>query len=305
MAALPVVIHAQGGHMREMPSFTGPNLTGTTQINFLNPVGRRLLRVVRTEELTPEFRRIWLGGEDLAGGFPFLHFSSTDHVKLFFPNPETGELAFPRITAAGWEYDEGAGESFYRDYTVRVWDAEAHELAIDFVIHEHGIAGRWAKDAQVGDEIGVLGPRGNVLLPENYARYVAIGDETALPAVARIIEEAPEESRVTALIEVASDAEVQDLEGPSHAKVIWVRRDSAPICDGHDSALETALRQIELSADESVFVFAAGEAGKMKPIRRYLRRELGFDKDRVDVDGYWMRGIENLDHHDDVLGEDD
>ena len=49
----------------------------------------------------------------------------------------------------------------------------------------------------------------------------------------------------------------------------------------------------------------AGEANALKPIRRYLRRELGLSKDQVEVDGYWKKGDANLDHHPGELAEED
>lgn len=283
--------------MSTPPSFTGPNRTGETQINFLSAIGRRILQVARVEDITPRYRRVVLTGDDLDSGFPFVPFAPSDHVKLFFPNPDTGELVVPTIAAKGWHYPEGAGEPIFRDYTVRAFDAAARELTIDFVVHDHGISGVWAREARPGQELGVLGPRGNIIFPEDYPRYVAAGDETALPAIARLVEEAPAQARVTALIEVADTGEEQPISGPSSFDIQWVHRDSAPVGDGHLSALETALRAIDIDPSEQVFVFAAGEANAMKPIRRYLRRELGLPKQQVDVDGYWKKGTANLDHH--------
>ena len=98
-------------------------------------------------------------GDDLAEGFPWVVFAPADHVKLFFPHPGTGDLVFPTITEKGWTFPEDSGDPLYRDYTVRAYDAEAHELTIDFVVHDHGVAGVWARDAQPGAELGVLGPR--------------------------------------------------------------------------------------------------------------------------------------------------
>lgn len=289
---------------RQRPTFTGPNRTGTTQVNFIDPIGRRILEVARVDGITPRYRRITLTGDDLAGGFPFVHFAVTDHVKLFFPHPESGDLVMPTIGAHGWAFAEGAGEPIYRDYTVRAFDAEQGELTIDFVVHDHGVAGVWARDAAVGDRIGVLGPRGNVLMPEDIDHYFIAGDETALPALARFIEEAPADSRVTAIIEVADSGEVQSLHGEAAITLHWVHRDSFPVGEGHGSALETAVRGVAVDTNERVFAFAAGEATMLKPIRRYLRRELGLAKERVDIDGYWKRGTANLDHHNNELSDD-
>lgn len=287
------------------PTFTGPNRTGEIRVNFVRSVGRRILHVTRIEDVNARYRRIVLAGDDLASGFPFAYFAPSDHVKLFFPNPDTGELVVPVIGEKGWEYPEGSGDPIFRDYTVRAWDPERRELTIDFVVHEHGIAGVWARDARVGQRLGVLGPRGNVLFPEDYDRYLAAGDETALPAVARLVEEAPVGARVTAIVEVDGPADEQVLSGAATIDVQWVHRPSAPVGEGHGSALETAVRGAGINPDERVFVFAAGEANALKPIRRYLRRELGLPKEQVDVDGYWKKGIANLDHHSGELTDDD
>src|SRR5690606_18132142 len=117
-----------------------------------------------------------------------------------------------------------------------------------------------------GDELGALGPRGNVLFPEDYDRYIAAGDETALPAIARLVEEAPAGARVTAIVEIADDGERQPLHGDAELDVRWVPRDTAPVGEGHLSALETAVRALGIDPDERAFVFAAGEATALVPI---------------------------------------
>lgn len=281
-----------------------PNTTGQVQINLIETVGRRIARVTNVEKLNPRYHRITLGGTDLNDGFPFVRFAPSDHVKLIFPNPETGKVALPTRTASGWQTPDGS-EPIFRDYTVRSWNPAGRELVIDFVVHEHGIAGRWARDAQPGQELGVLGPRGNILFPGDYPRYIAAGDETAIPAISRLAEEAPAAARVTAIVEVEGPADEQLITGDADVDVRWVHRSTTPPGDGHLSALETAIRGLEIAPDERVFVFVAGETTALKPIRRYLRRELGLPKEQVDVDGYWKKGVVNLDHHNTELHDED
>ncbi|WBU37591.1 siderophore-interacting protein [Homoserinibacter sp. YIM 151385] len=290
---------------RELPTFTGPNRTGELQLHFVEPLERRDLRVIRVEDVTPRYRRVVLGGEDLERGYPLPAFAPGDHVKAYFPDPATGRITAYRRTGEedDWEID-GEGEPIRRDYTPRAWDPEARELTLDFVLHDHGIAGRWARDARPGDPLVVIGPRANWLLPEDYASYLALGDETALPAISRILEEAPEGSRVTALIEVEDAAEEQDLGARPGDVVHWVHRAGGRVAAGDQSRLETALRALELPDRAQLFVFAAGEAGAMAPIRRHLRRELGIPKRQISVDGYWKRGIADFDHHEDESGDD-
>src|SRR5699024_7509318 len=105
-------------------------------------------------------------------------------------------------------------------------------------------------------------------------------------------------SHVTAVIEVADDREEQYLISADGVELDlrWVHRSTATIEEGHLSALETAVRQVELPDNlDDLYVFAAGEAGAMKPIRRYLRRDLGLPKEQMAVDGYWKRGVADHD----------
>lgn len=288
-------------NVRTLRKFVGPNRTGKQQLSFLDRVVRRDLRVQRVEQITPRMRRIVLAGEDLTDGFPFRRFACNDHVKVYFPDPATGHIAAYRETAdGGWEPDTPDTAVLRRDYTPRAWDPEAGELALDFVVHDHGVAGVWARDAEAGDALVVMGPRANWLLPEDYRHYLAVGDETALPAISRVLEEAPAGTVVTAVVEVADAGEEQELTPAEDvvADLRWVHRDTAGVGTGHLSALETAVRAVPLPEDlTSLFVFAAGETGAMKPIRRYLRREVGLEKDQVAVDGYWKRGVADHDHH--------
>lgn len=290
---------------RERPTLTGPNRTGELQLHFHDKIVRRDLSVVRVEDVTPRYRRVVLTGDVLADGFPFARFAPLDHVRAFFPHPDSGELvAYREVSDEEWEVD-GPGDPIHRDYTVRAWDPDARELSFEFALHEHGIAARWARNAQPGDRLVVNGPSAHWFLPENYDHYLVAGDETALPAISRIVEEAPAGSRVTAIVEVEDAADEHPLTGEADLDLEWVHRATAPVGAGHLGPLETAIRRRGLPADiGSVFVVIAGEANALKTIRRYFRQELGLDKRQLVVDGYWKRGVTSFDHHDVDFNED-
>lgn len=249
-------------------------------------IGIRRLRVVRVEDITPRLRRIVLTGEDL-GGFPFREFAPSDKVKLLFPEPSTGMLPLPESTAKGLRWP-GGRKPETRSYTVRGFDPEKGELLIEFVLHDHGLAGSWALRAAAGDELGVLGPKGAREFPAA-AHYVALGDETALPAISRLIEEAPAESRVSAVIEVADAAEEQQLASRTGAdvQVRWMHRDSTPLPDGCLSLLEPAVDGLDLGDPEELFVFAAGESHAMKALRGRIAERVRLNKHQLDIHGYW------------------
>jgi NADPH-dependent ferric siderophore reductase len=226
----------------------------------------RELRVVRAERLTSTMTRVTVGGEALDG------FSATgpeDHVKLVFPAPP--------------------GQRILRDYTPAVFDEAARELSLDFVVHgDDGPATRFASTARPGDPIVVAGPRGSRMPPQGARKYVLIADEAALPALSRWIEAVRWDAEVLAFVQ--SDAQdVLDYPIPTGDRVAVTR-----IGTGADAAL-AALEGPGI--DDTTYVWAAGEATGLIPVRRLLRRERGLGKDRAKVDGYWKRGVAGMDHH--------
>jgi NADPH-dependent ferric siderophore reductase len=52
-----------------------------------------------------------------------------------------------------------------------------------------------------------------------------------------------------------------------------------------------------VGTDAGTFVFAAGEASALVPLRRHLRTALGLAPEQVAISGYWRRGTAGFDHH--------
>ncbi|WP_210508799.1 siderophore-interacting protein [Naasia sp. SYSU D00057] len=225
----------------------------------------RELRVVRRERLTSSLTRITVGGDQLAG---FSALGPEDHVKLFFPSPN--------------------GERISRDYTPAAFDADALELSLDFVLHgDDGPASRFASGALAGDPLVVAGPRGSRMPPSGAKSYVLLADEAALPALGRWVAAVGVEAQVTAFVQ-SDHADVLD-----YPLAYGNRVTVTAIPTGADAAL-AALEGP--SIDAATYVWAAGEAAALIPVRRALRAG-GLAKDRAKVDGYWRKGVAGLDHH--------
>jgi NADPH-dependent ferric siderophore reductase len=235
-------------------------------------VRMRILNVVKVTTLTPHMRRITVQGPELEG-FPSA--SPDDHVKLFFPT-STGEFNLPTMTADGPKYPEGKEHSPARDYTPRAFRPDLLELDLDFVIHGDGPASTWAERAKVGDKLGVGGPRGSMIVPSDYDHYVLVGDETALPAIGRWLEEMPEETAVTILAEVASPAEKQALA----RDVRWFIRGETP-------SMDDALARLSMPEGDT-FWWVATESKRARELRSLLVETRGIDKDGVKATGYWQ-----------------
>lgn len=251
----------------------------------------RTLTVSRVTRIGASFVRITLTGDSLD---TFTSTGPADHVKVFFADPATGELSIPTVTPEGIRRPEN-GVVVTRDYTPRAFrpataDTPA-ELDIDFVLHgSDAPASSWAETAAVGDSLTVGGPRGSRPAPTGMTRVVLGADETSLPAVARWIALLPESVEIFAFVELSHDSDAVYLspDDVNRAHVIWLPQGEA--------ALERAIRNLG-PIDEDTFVWVAGEAGALVPIRRYLRRELGLPANQVKVDGYWKLGEAGRDHH--------
>ena len=213
---------------------------------------RRRLVVRRVEQLSPGMRRITLGGDDLEG---FVSASFDDHVKLLF--------------------DSGAA----RDYTPRRHDAAAGELQIDFALHGDGPAATWAQQARAGDALRVGGPRGSFIIPTDFDWHLLAGDDTALPAIARRLEELPAGSRAIVRLAVAP-ADRRPLATQAALDLQWL--DDA-------AQLPQALRELALPPGEG-YAWCAGEAGVMAAARRVLVQELGHPAHAIRAAAYWKRG---------------
>ncbi|GAA2013162.1 siderophore-interacting protein [Microbacterium ulmi] len=253
-----------------------------------HPLYSRTLVVRETAELSPTMRRVLFDLPAEIPLIPVLSLAPADHVKLVFPDEDGGALRLPTVVEDRLVRPDGP-PPVVRDYTVRAVDETTRVLTLDFVTHAHGPAGRWASRAVAGDVLGCLGPRGSFVFPGDYDRYLLGADETALPALARWLEEAPRTARVDAVVEVPDAASEQSLPRHPGAFVRWAHRDRG-------ETLVSALAALDEGGDET-FVWVAGEATQLVGLRRMLVRERGADKGRVDIDGYWKSGVAGLDHH--------
>ncbi|PVZ55853.1 NADPH-dependent ferric siderophore reductase [Pseudomonas sp. B1(2018)] len=241
----------------------------------MHEIKRRRLEVLRVVELTPRMRRITLGGPELAG---FVSLGTDDHVKLLFPqNAEQSAALETLVLGAG--KDNGPLPEM-RDYTPRRYDLNTLELDIDFVLHGDGPASTWAEQAKPGQFLHIGGPRGSMIVPDMFDSYLLIGDETALPAIARRLESLAANRRALVIVEVENGKEQQVLESAAEVNVIWVLREG-----GKDNLL-TTVRQIQVPAG-SLYAWVATESKVSRQIRRVLLDEHGLDEQFVKAVGYW------------------
>ncbi|MDE1181616.1 siderophore-interacting protein [Paraburkholderia sp.] len=248
-----------------------------------HPLKFRLLQVARVEPLTPHLLRITFTGEDLQD---FVSASFDDHVKVFFPEPGQDKPTLPTAGPDGPVFAEGK-RPVARDFTPRRYDRDTRELDIEFAMHEAGPAATWAAQAKVGQFLGVGGPRGSMVIPTGFDWHLLIGDETALPAIARRLDELPAGARVLAVIEVADESAKMEFDTQANLHAVWCYRSGVDAERG--AAMLQAVRETELPEGDG-YVWAAGESSTIKAVRQHLAGERGIDKSRIRAASYWKQG---------------
>lgn len=231
-------------------------------------VRRRTLTVAAIEPLGHHMRRLTFTGDEL---HDFVSASPDDHIKLFFT--------------------DASGETVMRDFTPRRFDTAARTLTIDFAIHPAGPATQWAAAAKVGDRLDIGGPRGSAVVPDDFDWYLLIGDESALPAIGRRVEELRAGVPVTTLALVGGVEDEQVFTSKAKWTGHWVHRE-APENEGKDDAelLLEALEGLTLPQGEG-FVWIAAETGIARSLRGYLLNETTQPREWIKAAGYWTRGL--------------
>lgn len=222
---------------------------------------RRDVRVRHVRPLGPGLLAVTFGGPALAS---FVSHSFDDHVKFIFT--------------------EADGQEHRRDYTPRHFDTVRQELTLVFALHEGGAASAWAQRARAGDAAVIGGPRGSIVIADDLPWYLLAGDATALPAIARRLDELPAGTPTTVLLHTPHEQDQQALPQRPGLNLRWLPSGEA-LCD--------AMRTVDLPAGDG-FVWCAGEAACMARLRDILLNERGRPRSHVKVSAYWKPGASDF-----------
>lgn len=253
----------------------------------MRPAGRQrgvrtYVEVVKAWYVTPKMRRIVFGA---VGGGPLETASEfTDaYVKMILPLPGS-EIAEPFDLDEVKETYPPEQWPVKRTYSLR--EIKDGYVTIDFVIHgDAGVAGPWAKAAQVGQRTQFSGPGGAYRPQPDAPWHLLVGDESALPAIGAALEAIPADVPVVAFVEVPDADERQDL--PHNVQ--WFYR---PATGQVGEQLVQAVQDLEFLPGTPQ-VFAHGEAGFIRHLRRHLRNDRQIPRELLSISGYWRDGMDD------------
>jgi NADPH-dependent ferric siderophore reductase len=242
--------------------------------------------VARTT-LSSQMMRVTLRSDGFGDAWPIEQ--PGEIITLLFVAP--GEPIV--LPTRGWSFPAGAPTQPWRNYTVRRHHPERGEIDVDVVLHEPpGPACTWAVNAPLGADVGYAGPRVDFAPREDADWLLLCGDESALPAIAAILEDGPPHRNVVAIVEIHDATAQVPVEVPPAARLHWVSRDSAPAAT--TSHLAEALRTLNLP-DGTGQAWGAAESRIARDLRTILRDERSMPRTHARARGYWLRSGDWLD----------
>lgn len=214
--------------------------------------------------LSPNMQRVILGGEGLAD---FPEGFEGGYIKLILPD----DSPKPQV----------------RSYTIRNFDPETCELAIDMVAHgDLGPAARWASQTNAGVTVDIQGPGACQPINVDADWFLLAGDMSALPAISVNIERLPKDAKGHLVLEIISDEDRIPLDVPAGMEVHWV-------VNPEPEALNTVLEDTVMALpwlEGQVSIWVAGEFSASRALRQYFRHDRAVDKEFKYVSCYWKIG---------------
>ena len=240
-----------------------------------------VLTVTAVTQVTPAVRRVTLRAPAdvvLATG---------PTISLLVPRVGDRTPHWPQVARDGRiVWPQGSHGVSMRRYTARRQDPAAGEVDVDFVLHGDGPAASWAAAAVPGDVLGVASaaPLGDA--PAGW--LLLVGDETALPAIGRILASAAPGTRGLALVEVAGPEEEQPVPAPPGVEVRWLHRAGGE--PGAGTLLVDAVTALPRPPGDDVFAWVGAESAAVRAVRTHLRDRWGLRRGQHHAIGYWRRG---------------
>ena len=235
-------------------------------------------------QLSPDLVRLSLNAPAFVG--KDLEF--TDHyLKLLFV-PEGADYSWPFNVEQIREQQPRDKQPVTRTYTLINLDSTTGDFDVDFVTHgDAGLAGPWARVAEVGEKIGFFGPGGAWGPSADYEHFIFAGDESAAPAIGAGLKRLPEGATATAYIEIEADDRKFELPARDGVDIHWVIRNGAT----HGTELSRVVRRAGVPDGKNTCWFIHGVAEMIKEMRRFLFVESEIPKQDVSISGYWRIGM--------------
>jgi len=222
-----------------------------------------------------------------------LHAATVTAVRELTPRMRRLTLQAPTVEQLRPAQDvevvlaDETGRKVKRRYTIRQFRDGNREIDVDALMHGHGGPGaQWAATAVAGDHVQFFGPRGKLEL-RDADWHLFVGDESALPAFAALIEALPPTQLAIALVEVGDASDEIGVErAHGELAIRWLHRRDVP--PGTPELLAAAIDELQTPPGTGR-AYLLGESRAVVSLRSHLAvHRIGVGE--TYLKGYWNVG---------------
>jgi NADPH-dependent ferric siderophore reductase len=183
------------------------------------------------------------------------------------------------------EFPDGP-RSIRRRYTIRRSDPAAGTADLEFELHPGGgAATTWAANANAGDRLNAIGPRGSITLRPDATSHVFVADDSAIPAACALLEALPSTTSATAVFVTPHQPPSRPgAEAKAELRQLWIAR---------PELLGVAIGSLALNGGVAAYV--NGEAHLVRHATELLV-SAGVDQTAIASKAYWRHDQPNAPH---------
>lgn len=242
------------------------------------PENFRVLRLLRKSHPMPGLVRVTVTSDDDG-----LFSTQGIHLKMMLPETPGRAPVWPSMGENGAPvWPQGDDRLHARYLTIRHVRPSVREMDLDVVEHGDGLISSWASHANIGEDIGAMGPAGEAVLPLAQD-YLLASDLTGAPALARYLENMPPNTNGQVLCEASDLEQLSEYLPQTHFAL-------TPI---PSTAFSTVLREAvnnTLRPGRTDYALFTGEFDDAQYMRKIFKGPLGLGKGQQISVAYWRRG---------------
>ena len=231
--------------------------------------------------------------------------------------PQMVRLTLAFDEGSEWQTTGLADEFIHVDVGAETLDADGHSerhytvsglvdggLELEVFLHGHGPGATWGRDAAIGDKVKISDGFGYYKVPADAGTRVLIGDLTAVPAIARILNEASERERFHIVVELPAMSEARDLPSAAAVSVDWRVAGNGVARSGFTEIIGELSEAGVIDPAGNDYVWVAGESKTTRAVRGLLRKEVKLPITRQRIVGYWHENAEQVQEAWEALSDD-
>jgi NADPH-dependent ferric siderophore reductase len=194
-----------------------------------------------------------------------------------------------------------AGKLVRRRYSVHAVDEATDQFTLWITTAHEGPGSVWARNAQPGDEVDIVGPRGKIVLDPEAEWHLFMGDITCLGSAYRMGTSIDAPGQVVFIVETehADDAITTAFDEGIAVTGIFV--DRADRSKDDPAGLLSGLAAFAFPPGRG-HAYLFGEFHVMKTLRVALL-DRGLEDESISVKAFWRVGRDNADHGEPEKGD--